>query len=114
MMDKFLRNKDGEFKIDQESTSSPTYAKDLLMAIKKLIAANKKGVFHITNSGTATRYMVAKKMLDVARLNCKLVPVKADFFDSKGYINTGGLVSKSIKLRPWTQALEEYLREEWL
>lgn len=114
IMKQLLKPNTKEIKAANDFKSSPTYAKDLAARIKKLIVEDKKGIFHITNSGIATRHKMAKEILNILGLKPKLSAVKSDFFNPNiSHINTGGLISKSTQLRPWQEALEEYLKTEW-
>lgn len=114
IMEQLYKQKNKDIKAVNNSKSSPAYAKDLIAITKKLIAEDKKGIFHITNSGIATRYDMAKEILCILGMKNKLLPVKSNFFRTGAWsIDTGGLISKSIRLRPWQSALREYLETEW-
>lgn len=115
IMNQLKDNNIKEIKVINDVYSSPTFAKDFVNALKNLILNGEKGIFHIVNSGVASRYDVAKELVQITGSHVKLVSVSAGFFPSDiKAINTGGLASKKIKLRSWQEALEEYVQNEWL
>lgn len=104
-----------EIKIVNDQFGSPTHAKDFIKALCGLIKQDKVGIFHVANSGVSSRYEVAKETAKILVAATKIVPVSSDHFPSKvPVIFNQGLVSKTITLRPWQEALREYIKEEWL
>lgn len=99
-----------EIRVASDNIGSPTYAKDLVENINTLIAKNKRGIFHISNDGLATRFEEAKFITDYSNWHGKLIPVPVESFNS-GYKfpKNESLASKFIKLRTWQKALREYL-----
>ncbi|MEK7642705.1 MAG: NAD(P)-dependent oxidoreductase [Patescibacteria group bacterium] len=93
--------------------SSPTYALDLVGTLKEFILNNKKGVFHLVNSGIASRYDMALLIKDILKKETKINAVPASTFGlSLHQLSSGGLVS-SVDMRSWGDALTEYLKTEW-
>lgn len=110
-----LKDKDTkEIKAVNDIYGTPTFAKDFINALKNIILKGEKGIFHIVNSGVASRYDVAKELIKITGSNVNLVSVSSESF-SLGVksINTGGLDSQKIKLRSWQEALKEYIQNEW-
>lgn len=93
---------------------SPTFAGDLARAAKILISEDKKGIFHLANKGIVSRYGVAKFIADFFGSKKKLGPVSSSFFnlDAKRASNEG-LKSSLDLMRPWDEALKDYLKSEW-
>ncbi len=102
---------------------SPTYTKDVALTIKACLEAKiPYGVYHTAGLGSASRYDVAKAIVDILRLGVEVVPVTAEEF---GKINSDfpcprahneTLVSTKdfpSKMKPWKESLYEYLVEEW-
>lgn len=97
-----------------DACGTPTYAKDLARALEKLTTSNVSGIIHITNSGRASRYDMALVMKEI--LDSRSVISQASLFSF-------GLIGKTLKnetldsdkyvLRPWQEALKEYLKTEW-
>jgi len=92
----------------------PTYGKDLMTSLKKLLSGNEKGVVHIANEGTASRYEVAKY---IAGIIAPAVPVEgvplSSFNLSMEITKNQSLSSRIGLMRPWQEALKEYLTNEW-
>lgn len=103
-----------EIKVITDQIGSPTFAKDLIRAIKILLQENKTGIFHLANTGIVSRYDVAKFIVETLRPEIKVIPVDSSYFnlDAKRTKNEG-LVSKINLMRFWQEALKEYLEIEW-
>lgn len=103
-----------EVKAITDQVGSPTFAKDLIAAIKILISENKNGLFHLANTGIVSRYDVAKFIVDVLRPEVTVSPVDSSYFNLDAQrTKNEGLISKVNLMRPWQKALEEYLETEW-
>jgi len=93
---------------------SPTFAKDLVHAIRILIKEDKKGLYHMANSGVASRCEMAKFIFDFLGGRANIQAVKSDFFKlPAARPKNGGLTSKLNLMRPWQEGLKEYLETEW-
>lgn len=93
---------------------SPTFGKDLVASIKQLLSEGKHGTFHIANAGIATRYDIARAVVGHLKLSVKVQAVQRDHFGSASVLPSNeSISSKEISLRPWQEALEEYLDTEW-
>lgn len=93
---------------------SPTYGKDFIATIKDLLGKGERGTFHIANAEVATRYDLASLM--VAHLNSSTTvrAVDRSFFSSGSTLPSNeSIVSSRYTLRPWKDALAEYLDEAW-
>jgi len=103
--------------IDQ--TSIPTYAPDLAARIEEVLETGAHGLFHVTNTGSATWYEFARLALDLAGLyEVGLQPVKRSELGQAAPRphNTAMrcLVSEKLGLPPlrhWHDALAEFVRE---
>jgi dTDP-4-dehydrorhamnose reductase len=103
-----------EVKALNDVSGSPTYAKDLVEALRKLISKNARGIFHLTNGGACSRFDVAKAIVKIIRPPTKVTPVDSSYFNlpAKRLINESA-ASKIKLMRPWQEALKEYLKTEW-
>ena len=103
-----------EIRAVTDQIGSPTFGKDLIAAIKILLSKDEKGIFHTSNTGINSRYDVAKFIVENLRPEIKVIPVESSYFnlDAKRTKNEG-LVSKLNLMRPWQEALKEYLENEW-
>jgi dTDP-4-dehydrorhamnose reductase len=104
-------------KVVNDQRGSPTYAQDLAVGLLPLLESSAYGLYHLTNSGTATWYELAKETLALAGFSdypikpvtSKEFPAKAkrpaySVLDCGKYATTFG-----VKLRHWRKALEEYI-----
>ena len=113
-----LSKKNKELKVVNDQVGSPTYAKDLAMAIKELIEkkSEKYGIYHITNKGEVSWYEFAKKIFEIKNIEIKVNPVTSEEFprpaprphysvlSNQKWINEG-----FTPLRNYEDALKEYL-----
>ena len=103
-----------EIKALDDSWGSPTYGKDLVGALKKLIAKNARGTFHLAGQGRGSRYDVAKLIVKTLRPDITVTPVSSDYFKLPATrVANESLRSKVKLMRPWGEALVEYLETEW-
>lgn len=101
--------------IDDEF-GNPTYVVDLAQAAGTLVEQKKPfGIYHLTNSGQASWHSWAQEIFTIKEVNAKLAQISSAEGDVKwkraakrpkyGILNN----TKFIELRPWTEALKEYL-----
>jgi dTDP-4-dehydrorhamnose reductase len=91
---------------------SPTYVKDLAKAVRQLVDDKKPfGIYHITNAGVATWYQLAAKIIELAKINATVAPVsRREMPTAAARPRYGMLVNTKLPpLRPWEEALAEYL-----
>ncbi|NQS99703.1 MAG: dTDP-4-dehydrorhamnose reductase [Candidatus Omnitrophica bacterium] len=108
-----------ELKVVDDQFGSPTYAGDLAQAIADLIAMpdETEGIYHITNSGSCSWHQFARAIKELAGLDAKVVAVSSAEYrspaqrpamstlDNRRYQELSG----GRNLRPWKEALQEYL-----
>lgn len=102
-----------EIKAVDDAYGSPTFGKDLMGAIKQLVLRDATGVFHLSNEGSCSRYEVAKFIIDIMKPGTKLSPVHLDYFPGANRVKNEVMSSKERLVRPWQEALQEYLETEW-
>lgn len=99
-----------EIKATYDQYGSLIYIKDLISELKKLISNNCSGIYHITNFGRASAYEfieeAVKHLENKPRINKVSV---TEFAPTIKRSPSECLVSKKIKLRPWQEALKDYL-----
>ena len=98
--------------VDDEM-DAPTYAPDLAAATRRLFDENLPfGIYHITNSGACTWYGFGKKIFALAGLSVQATSVPGSAFPRPARRPAYSLLTstKLPPLRPWEEALEEYLR----
>lgn len=93
---------------------SPTYGKDLIATVKDLLQKGERGIVHIANSGPATRYDLATYMKTAVNSKSTVKAVDRSFFPTGASLPTNeAIVSARCVLRPWQEALSEYVTGEW-
>ena len=100
-----------------DQIGSPTFTVDLAQAVHKLILSNFFGIYHITNSGVCSWFEFAGEIIKQAGLMNKVIPITSDqlkraakrpklsTLNNYNYIKTFGEF-----LRPWREALNQYLQ----
>jgi len=103
-----------EIKALDDVSGSPTYAKDLVAALKKLILKDARGIFHLTNKGSGSRFDVANVIVKTIKPSVKVTPVDSSYFNLPAKRVANESAASKVKLmRPWQEALKEYLETEW-
>lgn len=100
--------------VDDE-IGSPTYTMDLARAIHALVQRTSGGIFHLANTGVASRLDWARKVLDVRRPGQELRAISRTEFERAsdpppwGVLDSSKAADAGIEMRPWDVALEDYL-----
>lgn len=105
------------FEVVDDQAGSPTYANDLAEGARDLVKAGGRGIFHATNSGTATRFEFARAIVAAAGLTgvtvapCKTVPAPGTARrPASAPLDCGKFASATgAPLRTWNEALSEYM-----
>ncbi|EJR59354.1 dTDP-4-dehydrorhamnose reductase [Bacillus cereus VD115] len=66
-----------------DQVGSPTYVKDLIAVIKKLIVTSLYGTYHVSNSGSCSWYEFAKEIFSQSNKQVKVFPVSTEEFGAK-------------------------------
>ncbi len=110
MLDLSLRS--ATIKAVNNEESSITFVNDLAKAVKEILDQKLGfGIYHITNSGSATWYDLAKEIFVLTKKQVELVPVESTEFirAAKRPVKAVLLNTKFAELRNWKQALKEFL-----
>lgn len=112
-----------EIKVVNDQIGCPTSAQDLAKAIYKLIQKSNlksQNLFHMTNSGQCSWYEFAQEIVKLKGLKTKILPItsedwqriKPDSAKRPKYsvLSNKKINSLGIKLRPWQEALKDYLK----
>lgn len=99
---------------DQYGT--PTYTKDLVWVIEKLMQTDFYGVYHASNNGSCSWYEFARKIFELTGKTVKVEPVSSAEYPTKAERPRCSVMeNKLLKLRgldvmrPWEEALQDYL-----
>jgi len=119
--------KEKELKVVNDQIGAPTYTKDLAKAIHKLIEVSlrgtkderrmTRGIYHITNRGEVSWFDYAKEIMKIAKIkNTKVVPITSSQLDRPAKRPAFSLLDNTkfekavgFVMRPWQEALKEYL-----
>ncbi|GAG19139.1 unnamed protein product, partial [marine sediment metagenome] len=115
---KLARERD-ELRVVNDQVFSPTYSKDLAKKIVQLIETEHYGIFHVTNKGTCSWYEFAGEILRQADLKTPVIPITSDEYPQKAKRpRFSALDNYQLGLlgmddmRPWQEALRDYLKEK--
>ncbi len=98
-----------------DEVGSPTYAPDLAAAVGQLAELGTPGVFHLTNAGACSRYEFACEIVRQVGLDVPVEPITSDAFQRAStpppYAPLDNVFGAAlgVTLRPWQEALAEYL-----
>lgn len=103
-----------------DTRGNPTYAKDLLGGIRALIETDYYGLYHMANAGHASRYDIAlvlrealqRPEVEIHAVSSERFPLPAPRPRSEAVRNLKLELLGLSPMRPWRQALEDYVRAE--
>ncbi len=109
---------DGRVRVVTDEIGNPTCAADAASAIGRLIITGQFGVYHLVNSGACSRWAFAREILRLAGLDDVLIqPIRLSDFQRPsrpprfGALKNVAAAGLGITLRPWQEALAEFMRE---
>ena len=108
----------GELRYVGDQVANPTYAKDLAAAILRLAETGAYGLHHLVNEGATSWYGWAAAVLRALRDHAvSLEEITADEFKRAATIPSNSELanetarSVGVTMRPWGDALEEFVHE---
>ncbi len=108
----------GQLGVVTDEIGCPTYSVDLAKAIGQLIETEQYGIYHFVNSGSCSRWQFANEILRLAGLTDVVnTPILGKEFKRPstpppfGTLHNIAGKAIGIELRPWQEALEEYMRD---
>ena len=113
-----LADERGTLQVVADEIGNPTYTPDLASAIAALVKTEAYGAYHLTNSGSCSRYDFAREILRLTGRNqIPVEPITQSDFERASVppafaplANTAA-AAVGIRLRPWQEALAEFLGE---
>ena len=101
-------------KVKDDELISPTYAVDLAQGIAGVIDTGHYGLYHLTSAGSCSWYEFAKVIFELTGIEVEVNPVPTSEYPLPAARPANGVLSAlgSPQLRPWREALEDYLRRE--
>ncbi len=107
----------GTVRVVTDEVGNPTYAPDLAAAIAQLIATGQYGTYHFVNSGACSRWAFANEILRQAGVVATNVPILSRAYPRASTpppfaaLHNRAGAALGITLRPWPEALADYLRD---
>lgn len=109
----------GAIRVVTDEIGNPTNVADLADAIARLITTGHFGVYHFVNSGACSRWAFANEILRQLDLtHVSNTPILSSAFSRPsspppfGALHNRNGTAIGITLRPWQDALAEYLQKE--
>jgi dTDP-4-dehydrorhamnose reductase len=110
----------GEMEVVDDEFGSPTYAGDLAESLVQLAIQRGEGIFHLVNSGRASRYMLARETARIAGFEPRQVrPISTKAFlerfplpaqrPADSTLRNLRAAALGIMLRDWREAVGEYV-----
>jgi dTDP-4-dehydrorhamnose reductase len=106
-----------ELSVVADQVGSPTYTRDLAVAIRRLVHADARGFISVTNSGTCSWFEFAQEILRQAGKHNPVKPIntvqaaRAAKRPLYSVLSPAALHALGITVRPWRDALPPYLAE---
>lgn len=107
-----------ELSIVDDKFGTITYAKELVANIKELLKTNFYGIYHMANDGMCSRYDIALEIAKILGKNIKInrissaaFPLPAPRARSEALRNYKLELMGLNKMKPWKEALKNYLKE---
>ena len=103
-------------KIVCSEISVPTYTEDIVRFTLDAVKNNLRGVYHLTNSGYASRYEVARYYIDKLKLPNLALPVNSGFFGEtakRPYFSAMSTLklsnALSVEIPDWKNAVDRFV-----
>ncbi|MDQ7798609.1 MAG: dTDP-4-dehydrorhamnose reductase [Candidatus Edwardsbacteria bacterium] len=108
----------GTIKVVNDQVGSPTYVRDLCRAIARLIASDKYGTYHLSNSGACSWYDLARKAVEMSGIKSEVLPIASSEYPTPTTRPSYSVLRNFCwertfgeTLRPWEEGLRDYLKE---
>ena len=109
-------DRNGALKVVDDEVGNPTYAPDVADAIFRLVESERYGIYHVVNDGYSSRFGLAQAVLAAAgRQHVPLSPIKILDWPRPApppvhaVLVNQAAASLGITLRPWHEAVHEYV-----
>ncbi len=103
-------------KVVNDQVGNPTNANDLSHHILKILLTDDYGIYHVTGNGICSWFDFAKKIVELAEINCEVVPCSTDDFPRKAkrpaYSALDHLMLRCTSgddMRNWEEAITAYI-----
>jgi dTDP-4-dehydrorhamnose reductase len=106
-----LTSKLPKLTVVNDQFGNPTYAGDLAAGLIQLIEEPAYGIYHLTNTGTASWFEWARKVFELANIDTPMLPIPASQFERaatppvNGALDNLSAAALGITLPDWQDAL---------
>lgn len=106
-----------EIQVVDDEFGSPTASIDLARGILELRRLHATGLFHLTGSGSCSRYELAREIVSAAGLSTRVLPVLRGFFASKAVRPANSVLSMEkaqrlgVVMPPWQPSLRAFVHQ---
>ncbi|MGC8874936.1 MAG: dTDP-4-dehydrorhamnose reductase [Chloroflexia bacterium] len=115
-----LSEQQPELAVVADEFGCPTYARDVAVAIVRLLESGRFGIYHLVNEGLCSRFEFAREILRLAGKDdyplraIRLSEYRRDSTPPPRAVlrNFAAATALGIRLRPWKDALAAHLRGE--
>lgn len=107
-----------ELRIVSDQVGSPTWAEDLARVVRALLDVRAAGIYHAVNSGSCSWHEFAVTILRSAGLERRVIPISTAELarpakrPARSVLDSAKLAALGIRMRPWQDALADYLRAQ--
>lgn len=104
-------------KVVSDQISVPTYTEDIVKFSILAVSNGLRGVYHLTNSGYASRYEVARFFIERLGMNNIVLPVSSDYYPSTkrpyfSAMSNSKIMNKlAIVIPDWKDAVERFIKK---
>ena len=108
-----------ELNVVCDQIGSPTYAEDLAVAMMSVVEHQPfiPGIYHFSGEGVCSWYDFAAKIMELARLDCQVFPIKTQEYPARAIRPVFSVLNKSkiqtsynLSIPPWEDSLEKCLK----
>ncbi len=108
----------GSMSVVDDQRGRPTWARDLAVASRRLLDAGPPDIYHLTNSGECTWFELARAVVELAGVEGEVRPITTADYPALAARPAYSVLANrrwaqlgEPPLRPWREALAEFIRE---
>jgi dTDP-4-dehydrorhamnose reductase len=108
----------GSMSVVDDQRGSPTWARDLAIASRRLVDAGPPNTYHLTNSGDCTWYELARAVVELAGVDAEVRPITTPEYPTPAVRPAYSVLANSrwaalgeSPIRHWRDAVAEFIPE---
>lgn len=113
-----LAGEQHELRVVSDQIGSPTSVEDLAGALRSVLDTPAAGVYHVVNAGACSWHEFAVTIFRLAKRHCRVIPIATAELarpaprPAHSVLDCSKLAGLGIRMRPWQDALADYLRTQ--